>query len=100
MRAHGRVNIVAVLLIAAVVGGLYWIIMFSSVYLDNLDIKEAVAAAYNGSGRNNDDTLRGIIKGKAAQVGTHKDDDGYGTVTIQRGLGLKDEDITITRDEV
>ncbi|MFZ5469645.1 MAG: hypothetical protein ACOZIN_09425 [Myxococcota bacterium] len=102
MRPTGKVNLVSLLLIAGVVGGIYALVVFSPVYLDNLDVKEAIAAAYNQAGRMDDRALVGLIKSRvnAAAVGEHVEDDGYGNQRVVGGLGIKDEQITVQRDEV
>ena len=100
MRPYGKTNLISVALVLAVVGGIYWVVMLSPPYLDNIDIKDIVSACYNDSGRVGDDQLRYRINEVANRIGTHKAEDGFGNVTEVKGLGLKPEQITIFRDEV
>lgn len=102
MRPSGKVNLLAVLILGAVAYGIWWIITFSGVYLDNIDVKDAVEAGYNVSNRMNDVDVSNVIfqKVNSSQVGNHEEDDGFGTITTKPGLGLKEENLTITRDDV
>lgn len=102
MRPSGKVNLLAVLILGAVAYGIWWIITFSGVYLDNIDVKDAVEAGYNVSNRMNDVDVSNVIfqKVNSSQVGNHEEDDGFGTITVKPGLGLKEENLTITRDDV
>ncbi|MBS1151376.1 MAG: hypothetical protein H6Q89_3074 [Myxococcaceae bacterium] len=102
MRPSGKVNLIAVVILGAVAYGIWWVITFSGIYLDNIDVKDAVEGAYNLSNRQDDATIAGSIVGKTnlSTLGNHEEDDGYGTIKTVGGLGLKDENIVITRDEV
>lgn len=102
MKANGKVSLASLVLMAAVAGGIYSVIFIVPVYLDNLDVKEAVDAAFNMSGKANDDRLRIEIKEKVNKktVGSHKEDDGYGNIKEVGGLGITDEQIVIERDMV
>lgn len=102
MRPHGKVNLIAVVILGAIAYGIWWVITFSGVYLDNIDVKDAVEGAYNESNRKDDVTTAGTIIAKTnlSTLGNHEEDDGYGTITTKGGLGLKDENITVVRDEV
>ena len=102
MRPSGKVNLIAVVILGAVAYGIWWVITFSGIYLDNIDVKDAVEGAYNLSNRQDDATIAGSIVGKTnlSTLGNHEEDDGYGTIKTVGGLGLKEENIVITRDEV
>jgi hypothetical protein len=102
VRPSGKINLIAVVLLGALAYGLWWVVMFSGVYLDNLDIKDAVNGAYNESSRASDGVLISKILSAAnsSTLGEHDEDDGYGTIKSMPGLGLKAEDITIARDDV
>src|SRR5947209_8298304 len=100
MRAAGKVNLVALVLLAGAAGAIYWLIFFIPVYLDNIDVKNAVEAAYNRAASLDDVTIRGQIKAEASRFGTHIEDDGFGNMVEKQGLGLTDEQIVIERDEV
>ncbi|MBI3183087.1 MAG: hypothetical protein HYZ28_13195 [Myxococcales bacterium] len=102
MRPTGKVNYVTLALIVAALGGIYWVIFFAPVYLDNMDVKEAIEAAYNQSSQLGDDPLRKFVLDRvnSSQLGNHREDDGYGNVKVVGGLGIKPEQITIERNEV
>lgn len=102
MRPSGKVNLIAVVILGAIAYGIWWVITFSAVYLDNIDVKEAVVSGFNVSGRSQDEAVAITILGicNAPSLGHHEEEDGYGTVKTVGGLGVKREDITIERDEV
>lgn len=102
MRPSGRINLVSLALIAAVGAGFYWVFIFSPVYLDNLDVREAIDVAYNLSPRTSDEILRRTILERLNQptLGSHQEDDGFGNLSVVGGLGIKPEQVIIERDEV
>ncbi len=102
MRPSGKVNLLAVIILGGVAYGIWWIITFSGVYLDNLDVKDAVESGYNMSNRLTDLDVGNIIfqKVNSSTVGNHESDDGFGNITVKPGLGLKEENLIIVRDEV
>jgi hypothetical protein len=99
VRDSGKVNVVGLLMLAGIVGAIYFGIMLAPAYTDNMDVSGAIASAYNQSARD-DDVLRNIIQDKLRYVGEHEEDDGFGNVKIAQGLGLTDDDILIDRDTV
>lgn len=99
-RATGAVNPLSVLIIAAVVGGLYWLIMFGPKYLDNLDVKEAVDIAIATAKDRGDDALVVTIISSMAKVGWHREEDPEsGDLVEKPGLGLAPENIVVERNE-
>lgn len=87
-------------MIAAAIAAIYCAVIFLPVWADNFDVKEAVAAAFNTSGRNDDEKMRELIKARTAQTATHTETDEFGYTVEKPGLGLTDEDILIERDTV
>lgn len=70
-------------------------------YVDNMDVKEAVEVAHNLSGRNtNDSILRAEIRDRTSRMGTHVETDSWGTEHVVPGLGLTDDQITIERSRI
>lgn len=100
-RPYGKINIVALLMLAGVVIGIWLLITIGPAYLDNLDVKEGVSETLNQLLQNyTDEQLKARLVAKLATVGDHLADDGYGTITRQRGLGITADDIEIERDDV
>ena len=102
MRPTGKINLIAVVILGAIAYGIWWVVTFSPIYLDNIDVKEAVESGFNLSARADDATVAQTIFAKVnnSKVGFHEEDDGYGTITTKPGLGLKEENLTILRDTV
>lgn len=100
MRAHGKVNLIGLAIVAAILAGLYWVLMFSTVYLEKMDMGAVVAAAYNQAGQTNDETIQGRVIEAANHIGKHMAEDGFGNMVEVKGLGLTNEDVTVFRDEV
>jgi len=102
MRPRGKINLIAVLVIAGLAAGLWWIINYLPAYMDNLDVKDAVKGAYNQCWRVPDLQLTFDIKNKlnASTLGWHEEEDGFGEMKRVNGLGITDDDIHIQRDDV
>lgn len=101
VRNHGKVSLVTLVLLALVAGGIYLLVMFVPFYIDHLDVKEAVQAVHNMSGRNpNDGQLRSEIRQRTSQMGSHVERDSWGVDHVVHGLGLTDDQITIERSSV
>jgi hypothetical protein len=99
LKPYGKVNLVTLLLLSAVIGGIYSVWMFSKPVLDNLDVKEALSAALNQKGLS-DDQLKAVIISRLERVGTHFGEDDFGRVVEKTGLGLTPDQITVDRDTV
>ncbi len=103
MRPSGRVNVVSLVLILALIIGVWLAVHLSKPYLDNLNVKDSVASAYSDVllGRTDEQIRNRIIEElNGAKVGTHKEYNGYGELVEVPGLGLTAENITIERDDV
>lgn len=101
MRNAGKVNLMTLVLLALIAGGLYFVVMVAPFYVDHMDVKEAVAAAHNLAGRNNNDgVLRAEIRGRTTRMGEHLERDTWGVEKVVPGLGLTDDQITIERSGV
>lgn len=98
MRPNGRVNLVGLLMILAVVGGIWAVVIFSPAYLDNLDLVDAVEGSFNEYNRTTQEKIIRRILETAGRVGTHRADDGYGNMVERKGLGLRRENINIHYD--
>lgn len=101
MRAAGKVNIGMLLFLVAVAGAIFVAAKVVPVYVDHMDVKEAVDATFNLAGRNNNDgLLRGEIRERTMRMGHHVETDSWGVDQVVPGLGLTDEQITIERSRV
>jgi hypothetical protein len=102
-RTRGKVNLIGLAILAVAIYGVWWLINHANAYLDNSTVKDAVQAAYNTSAREyRDAELYHLIlqRVNATTVGDHYEDDGFGNVRLEKGLGIKDDDINISRDEI
>ncbi|MBF5043979.1 hypothetical protein FGE12_16385 [Aggregicoccus sp. 17bor-14] len=82
-------------------GAVYAASLYVPLWVDSLDVKEAVAAAHALSGQNtNDALLRNEIRNRTTHMGTHVESDGWGGTRTAPGLGLTDDQILIDRDPV
>lgn len=94
-------NLGTVAVLAALACAIYVAAKIGPLYVDNMDVKEAVEAAHNLSGRNtNDSVLRGEIRSRTSRMGTHMETDSWGTERVVPGLGLTDDQITIERSPI
>jgi hypothetical protein len=94
-------NLGTAAVLAAIASAIYVGAKVVPVYVDNLDVKEAVEAAFNLAGRNkNDSILRAEIRDRTGRMGTHVETDTWGNDQIIPGLGLTDEQIVIERSRV
>ena len=99
-KPYGKINLIGLVLILAVVGAIYAVVILSGPYVDNMDVKEKVDAAYNQSHRRTDDELKKFIVTETSTFGEHDEDDGFGNVKTVRGLGITPDNITIERNDV
>lgn len=101
VRNHGKVDLGMLVLLALLAGGAYALVMFVPVYVDHLDVKEAVAAAHNMASRNpNDAYLRSEIRQRTGQMSSHVERDTWNVEHVVPGLGLTDDQILIERSSV
>jgi hypothetical protein len=102
VRPSGKINLIAVVILGGIAYGVWWVFTFSGIYLDNIDVKEAVESGYNMSPRATDEMIALEVMGKCnmEKLGHHEEDDGYGTITVKGGLGVKPENVQVLRDTV
>jgi hypothetical protein len=94
-------NLGTLVVLAAIASGIYVAAKVVPLYVDNLDVKEAVEAAFNLAGRNNNDSiLRAEIRERTNRMGTHVETDKWGNDQVVPGLGLTDDQIVIERSRV
>jgi hypothetical protein len=102
VRPQGKVNLIGVVMLAGITYAIWWIVTYSTVYLDNLDVKDAVNSAFNQSVRAADADLRqGIVRRlNFSPLGWHWEETDSGERVRKPGLGVPDEGIEIERDDV
>ena len=100
MRATGAVNVVGLLLFAAIGTAIWLLVLFTPAYLDNLDVSEAVRGAFAEANRVPDSASIRRIQEAGLRIGTHVENDTFGNEVVRPGLRWTDDQITITRDEV
>lgn len=87
--------------LAALASAIYVAAKVVPLYVDNLDVKEAVEAAFNLAGRNNNDSiLRAEIRERTNRMGSHVETDKWGNDQVLPGLGLTDDQIVIERSRI
>jgi hypothetical protein len=89
------------LLLVVVAGAIFVGVKVVPVYVDHMDVVEAVDATFNLAGRNNNDgILRGEIRSRTTRMGSHVETDSWGVEHVVPGLGLTDEQILIERSRI
>ena len=96
----GRVSLGTLVFLSLIGGVIYAAVMFVPYYVDNMDVKEAVAVAHARAGQAQDPSLRQVIRERTSQMGTHWEHDQYNRPVLKPGLGLRDEQILIERSTV
>jgi hypothetical protein len=97
----GKVSLGSLVFLALAAGVIYAGVMVVPFYVDNLDVKEAVAVAHNLAGKNYSDAmLRSTIRERTNELGSHWEIDEFNSDVLKPGLGLKDEQILIERSDV
>lgn len=100
MKPYGKVNILSLLALAAIAGGIYAVIMFSGPVIDNMDVSEEVASVVNRANQLDDDAIKQILVQRLDRVGSHYEEQHDGTWEEVPGLGITNDNITVDRDTV
>jgi hypothetical protein len=91
------VNLVNLTLLLLLLGGGYAAYLFIPLWLDDLDMREAVAAAFGQMSTNPDDNyIRSVVLQRARSVGTHWEEQDGKQVELP-GLGVEPGDVLIER---
>ncbi len=100
VKPSGKISITLVLLLAGLVYGGWWVFTWGQIYLDHLEVKDAVAAAANQLKQVDDkDVVFQLVQRlNAPNLGTHKELDDRNREVVKGGLGIKPEDIVIERN--
>ena len=98
LRARGAVSLVTLFLLLVLLAAGYAGYLLIPLYLDNLDMREAMTAAFNRMASDPDDgRIRIYLVGRANTIGTHWERQG-GVRVEKPGLGLGAEDFIIERE--
>jgi hypothetical protein len=99
---RGKVNLIGVVILAAAVYGGWWAWTYVPSRMDHLDVKEAVKSAYNQAKIQNMHEVRStlFLKLNDKTLGWHMAEDEAGNLVRKEGLGVKDEQIIIEKNEV
>jgi len=95
---RGAVNPISVLVIAVIAVGIYYVAVFSSAYLDNIDVTDAVVSAYNQTGQVPDEQIYGVLRDRLKRIGTHREPNADGELEEVLGLGVPDENVIYERN--
>lgn len=101
MKPSGKVNPVSVLLVLALIGAAYWAVIFVPIYLDNLDVREAVDAAFSRYHVDGEERARQFLMDRLnvhtpqGTIGHHFEIDEEGIEQELPGLGVPEENVTM-----
>src|SRR5579871_5930463 len=87
-------------MLAAIAAAIYSVVFFSGLVIDNSAVGEQIVGAYNQGTFLDDTGIRKFLIQETDRIGDHEVVDEMGNSRIATGLGLKDEDITIERNDV
>jgi len=91
------VNLVNLTLLLLVAGGAYAGWLFVPLWLDDLDVREAVAVGFGQLPVESDQRIRELVMARLRNVGTHWEDQEGKQVELP-GLGVNMEDIQVERN--
>ena len=102
MRPYGKVNLIGVAILAALVYGVWWGITYVPARMDHLDVKESVKAAANQAKTDNEANAKHVLMSKLnnKDFAWHREEDEAGVLQRKGGLGVKDEQVTLQKDDV
>jgi hypothetical protein len=99
---RGKINLVGVGILLVLVYVVWWAVTYGPARLDHFDVKEHVIAAFNQAKTDNMLNVRGALISKlnGKTLGWHMAEDESGNLVRKPGLGIKEEQMIIDRDEV
>jgi hypothetical protein len=98
LRARGAVSLVSLFLLLVLVAAGYVGWLYIPLYMDNLEMREAMTAAFNRMGSDrDDDRIRTYLLARATKIGTHWEREN-GVPVEKPGLGLTPADLIIERE--
>lgn len=98
-RLRGAVNLVSLTLLVAVVSGAYLAWIYVPLWLDDLDVREALAAGVGQLTAENSLDAAGVqqmVAGRLSRVGSHWEEQDGKQIEVP-GLGLEPDDVQIER---
>lgn len=90
-------------MVGAAAAGVYWLVLFLPLYIDNWEVRDKVVAAFNQYPLTPLDRVRTVLKGEidSLKFGTHSQYDPVsGDTKTMPGLGLTDEQVVTEDDPV
>ena len=100
-RPRGAVNLVSLTLLVAAVSGGYLAWLWVPLWLDDLDVREALAAGVGQLGAENSGldaaAIQKLVANRLTRVGTHWEEHDGQQVEVP-GLGLDPEDVHVERE--
>ena len=90
---RGAVNPISVVVILLIAAGVYYVAIFAPIYLDNIDVTDAVVSAYNQTGQAPDATILTNLRDRLKRIGTHREPNDDGELVEVMGLGIPDENV-------
>jgi hypothetical protein len=98
VRPTGKVNLIGLTLLLGLGAGIYSIVIFGSVYTDNMDVTDAVRSAFNQVGQRPEGQILAELQSKLDRIGTHRELNENGVLVEVRGLGVGEEGITFEKN--
>ena len=96
----GKITWVTALAIAAVAGGIYWIVAYGQAYIDNFEVKSIVNSAGNMAYReDNDEKVKNFIRSELTQLFEEEPDD-FGGKQLKHGIVIGPEDLFVERSKI
>jgi hypothetical protein len=102
VRNSGKVNPVSILVILAVAGALWWVFTFAQVYLDHMDVQDAISTGFNMvKNGEKEEQVHSVVLGQCNKptLGWHWENNELGERKQAEGLGLTEENFKLERDE-
>lgn len=96
VHAPGRVNLLAVAMIAAVIAAIYWAVVIGPVFLERFDVVDQVSAHFNQLLIDPPEKVRPRLMAELGKIGSYVGvDEETGEQKTLPGLGVTDDDVIV-----